>query len=225
MRVNNNESQEIVHAVNGKKGFIEYIIVVIVVIAVVVGAIYYINYQNKKTEEVRIALLEEKAIKEIDYLNNELDKASADFKAGYLKYGENEPLGDKYTDILYKDPKAIEALNDCEIAFESFNTTYNNMVKYIDDSYASLDIYKSDIEDAQKQLELFNNEFLSCIQHHNGIIGVYNDWATKVMNDPQYDNFVYTYGVRLLKVYTSPICKEYIDLNENGIYEGKTYGQ
>ncbi|MDF2865334.1 MAG: hypothetical protein K0R72_143 [Clostridia bacterium] len=210
MKKNNNNDVE----VKLKSNFKKYMIICIVLVIIVVGifcSLKYLDYSKQKS------IAEENAYNEFLNLDKEFEKSREVFFTVNNGYISNQITSGKYIDMVTKEPKAVSALKECDNALDKIYTILNSMLSYEDK--LPVNKFNDKINEVKKVSELCHNTLYGYVVHHNNLIDTYNSWALVKINE--FASIDSNTIVKTLKHYTSEICLDYIDINQDGIFEGK----
>jgi hypothetical protein len=210
MKKNNNNDVEVKLKSNLKK----YIIICIVLVIIAVGifcSLKYLDYSRQKN------IAEENAYSEFLNLDKEFEKSREVFFTVNNGYIVNQITSGKYIDMVAKEPKAVSALKECDSALAKIYNILNLMLSYEDKIPTNK--FNDKITEVKKVSELCHNTLYGYVVHHNGLIDTYNSWAMIKINE--FSSIDYNMIVKTLKHYNSEICLDYIDINQDGKFEGK----
>lgn len=218
----NEEVKGNIESLKIKRRFMRYMTLILIVIFAIVGFITYTTYKNMSAKQEQQEGVQGTTSKDFDNLTTQLNNYKKTFDNAYAQFDIHRiSTSNKYLEILTRSPKTVQALNDCNDVLKSMQSVYSKLQLFSNSPSISNESYKAEIKDAQRQIEICNNELYANIEEYNAVVIYYNDWASDVMVDPKAKEYVTTNEVQMLSRYYSTACSYYIDLNNDGDFEGK----
>lgn len=193
------------------KKYIVVLLVLVVVIATGYGIVKYMEVSKQKS------IAEENAYTELANLDKEFESAREVFFTASDSYIAKQITSGKYIEIVNKEPNAVSALKECDSALAKMYGILNTILSY--ENKLPANKFNEKTAEVKKVSELCHNTLYGYVVHHNGLIDTYNSWALGKKND--FSSLNYNMAVKTLKHFTSEICSGYIDINNDGTYEGK----
>ncbi len=221
VKINKLDKKIEVNKVEKKVGIIKYIIALLILgIAIIILTLSITSY-NKQKKEADMQQNRYEVYNDFYMLSVEFKNTVEDLYGANENYNNNKINNETYIEMLAMKPKALNSLLECEEKLRNLYTVYNRIKAYKEDLNLCGIITNDKIDCYKPIVEACHNTLYGCIVNYNTTIDGYNTWTIDKIGNPLYDDFFKKLGVEVMDKFTSSVCSDWIDLDEDGIFKGK----